>query len=518
MRPLRFGVLGAARIAESAIVAPARLTGTPLVLVAARDRDRARQFADTHGIERVADSYEAVLEDPEVDAIYNPLPNGLHAPWNLAAVRAGKHVLSEKPFAGNANEAAEVRDAAKDTGVKVGEAFHNAYHPLMDRLHELITRGELGDLEQVEAMVMIPSPGDTDPRWSLELAGGALMDVGCYGLHAYRLLAPYAGGEPELVDARGGERAGAAGVDEWLDADLRFPSGATGNERCHMAGDRVEMSLEVRGTLGTATLPNFVLPHRDDRLIVETGEGRRVEHLGTRPSYAYQLEAFTVHVREGKPFRTDADDAVATMRLVDQCYDAVGLGPRPRATRGVPVGRRDAGSGPRGGHAGRAPGRNGAEVCGAPRPNRYKFRGSGQERPADAQLLLDPVRRNDQRAGQRVEDQVERHHGRRRRLVDVEPVHVDGVHREVVAVVSVPGGRRSAEVALLPHVVAHMERTGGQAPPADSTGVTGQFRDRSVQPDHHPVPPPARRRGIGVEARHDEAPRLVGKALPPQVR
>ncbi len=188
-------------------------------------------------------------------------------------------------------------------------------------------------------MMMTPAPGDSDPRWSYGLAGGALMDLGCYGLHAFRMLAPWGGGEPELVAARGGERAGAPGVDEWLDADLEFPGGAAGTARCHMAGDRVEMSLRVSGTRGTATLPNFVLPQEDDRLLVTTDGGERAERMGTRPSYAYQLEAFTAHVREGAPFVTDADDAVATMRLVDRCYDAVGLGPRPRATEGVPVAR-----------------------------------------------------------------------------------------------------------------------------------------------------------------------------------
>ena len=122
--PLRLGVLGAARISERAIVAPARDTGTRLVAVAARDRSRAEDFAEKHGIERVHDSYADVIADPDVEAIYNPLANGLHAPWNLAAVEAGKHVLSEKPFASNAEEAAEVRDAAAKAGVVLLEGFH----------------------------------------------------------------------------------------------------------------------------------------------------------------------------------------------------------------------------------------------------------------------------------------------------------------------------------------------------------------------------------------------------------
>src|SRR4028118_1064901 len=113
MEPLRVGVLGTARIAEAAIVVPAHATGTRLVAVAARDRTRAEAFAAQHGVEKALDSYAEVLADPEVEAIYNPLPNGLHAPWNLAAIAAGKHVLSEKPLAADADEAREVRAAGR---------------------------------------------------------------------------------------------------------------------------------------------------------------------------------------------------------------------------------------------------------------------------------------------------------------------------------------------------------------------------------------------------------------------
>ena len=114
--PLRIGVLGAARINELAILEPARLTGARLVAVAARDRSRAEIYAQQNGFDRALDSYDAVINDPQVEAIYNPLPNSLHAPWNLAALRAGKHVLSEKPFASNAAEARRVADAARGTG------------------------------------------------------------------------------------------------------------------------------------------------------------------------------------------------------------------------------------------------------------------------------------------------------------------------------------------------------------------------------------------------------------------
>jgi predicted dehydrogenase len=328
---LRVGVLGAARIAENAIVIPARLTGTRLVAVAARDRARARAFADAHGVERVLDTYADVVGDPEVEAIYNPLANGLHGPWNMAAIRAGKHVLSEKPFASNEAEAAEVRDAGRAAGVVVADGFHYRYHPVTKRLHELVASGELGDIERVEVTMTNPAPEASDPRWSLELAGGALMDLGCYSLHAHRVLAPWTGGEPEIVAVRGGERAGLPAVDEWVDVDLVFPSGARGLARCNMAGAQQQLTYEVWGSRGEATVTNFILPHLDDRLLVKTDAGERVEHLGTRSSYTYQLEAFTAAVRDGATMPTDSDDAVMTMRMVDACYRALGFGPRPRS-------------------------------------------------------------------------------------------------------------------------------------------------------------------------------------------
>jgi predicted dehydrogenase len=167
MKPLRIGVLGAARIAELAIVKPARATGTRLVAIAARDPQRAAAFAATQGVERVAASYPELLADPEVEAVYNPLPNALHGPWNLAAVKAGKHVLSEKPFAANATEATEVSDAGHRAGVVVADGFHYLYHPVMDRRRKLLASGEL---TAVEANVFMPAPGADDPRWSFDLA------------------------------------------------------------------------------------------------------------------------------------------------------------------------------------------------------------------------------------------------------------------------------------------------------------------------------------------------------------
>lgn len=332
--PLRLGVLGAARITEEALTEPARRTGHRVVAVAARDRGRAEQLAGRAGVERVLDAYEDVLADPEVEVVYDPTPNALHGVWNLAAVRAGKHVLTEKPATACAADARVVAGAAAEAGVHVVEAFHHLHHPVHRRLLELLASGELGELERVEVDVLVPPPGEDDPRWSLELGGGALMDLGCYGLRTLRALAPLVGGDPVVTGARAVEHPDSPGVDAELVADLALPSGATAVVRSLMGGDQVRFSARLVGSRGEALAPCFIKPQQDDRVVVSTGGGERTEHLGTRSSYDHQLDALARLLRRGAAADdpdTGAEDAVATMELVDSCYEAAGLGARPAA-------------------------------------------------------------------------------------------------------------------------------------------------------------------------------------------
>lgn len=331
-KPLRIGILGAARIAELSIVGPAAATGHRLVAVAARDVSRARAFASTHGVERVHETYDDLLADPEVEAVYNPLANALHGPWNLRAVAAGKHVLSEKPFASNAAEAREVAAAARAAGVVVLEAFHYPFHPLFRRVVELIDSGAVGEVQHVETVLRMPSPPDSDPRWSLELAGGATMDLGCYALHAQRRLGlRFLGGEPQVVSGSARDRAGCPGVDEALSVELAFPSGVRGNAACDMAAPDVwDFHLTVTGSEGVLHVPDYPRPHEDDTLVLRRGgEPEVVERLGSRSSYTYQLEAFAAAVRGEGHLPYDVDDAVPQAELIDAAYRAAGLEPRP---------------------------------------------------------------------------------------------------------------------------------------------------------------------------------------------
>ena len=157
MDPLKIGILGAARIADDGIVDPSRVLGHRLVAVAARDRSRAEAFAAQRGVEKVHQTYAEVIDDPEVEVVYNALVNSLHAQWNPYALNAGKHVLSEKPFATNAAEASLVRNVAKTALGQIVEGFHYLHHPVNQRLRELLTCGELGDVQQIDIELTIPA-------------------------------------------------------------------------------------------------------------------------------------------------------------------------------------------------------------------------------------------------------------------------------------------------------------------------------------------------------------------------
>jgi predicted dehydrogenase len=319
---LRIGILGAARIAPSALIKPAKGSGEVVVAaVAARDGARAHAFAAQHGISRVHDSYEALLADPDLDAVYNPLPNSLHGRWTRAALAGGKHVLCEKPFTANATEAREVAELAAKSDRVVMEAFHYRYHPLTLRIEEIIASGELGRLERVEAVMCFPLPKFSDIRYNYSLAGGATMDAGCYAVHMART---FGGGTPEVVSAQAKLRDPQ--VDRAMTAELRFPGGHTGRVRCSMwSSHLLQFSARVVGDRGALRVLNPVAPQIFHRLSVRSADGKRVERLTRRASYAYQLDAFAAAVLRGDPVMTTPEDAVENMTVVDAIYRAAGL-------------------------------------------------------------------------------------------------------------------------------------------------------------------------------------------------
>ncbi|KLO27395.1 Gfo/Idh/MocA family protein [Mycobacterium haemophilum] len=319
---LRIGVLGAAHIAPLALIKPAKESVEVIAAaVAARDVSRARAFAAKHNIARVHESYEALIADPDLDAIYNPLPNALHGRWTRAALAAGKHVLCEKPFTANAAEAREIADLATQSDRVVMEAFHYRYHPLTLRVEQIIASGELGTLKRVEAALCFPLPKFSDIRYDYSLAGGATMDAGCYAVHMVRT---FGGSTPEVVSAQAKLRDPR--IDRAMTAELRFAGGYTGRVRCSMwSSDLLQVSAKVIGDYGEVRVLNPVAPGYFHRLSVRSADGRRVERLSRRASYAYQLDAFAAAVLRGEPVKTTPQDAVENMTVIDAIYRAAGL-------------------------------------------------------------------------------------------------------------------------------------------------------------------------------------------------
>jgi predicted dehydrogenase len=325
MSTVRIGILGAARIAPSAVIKPARNSGEAEIgAVAARDRSRADAFAAKHGIPKVHDSYAALIADPDLDAIYNPLPNGLHAEWTIAALEAGKHVLCEKPFTANTKEAEAVAAVAARTGLVVMEAFHYRYHPLAQRMRDIVESGELGTIQRIETALCFPLPKFCDIRYQYDLAGGATMDVGTYTVHMARLLGCE---EPEVVSAEAKLRT--PNVDRAMRAELKFPSGHTGRITCSMWSRWViQTSARVIGDRGELRVINPTAPQIWHRMRVKSGGNTRTERFSRRPTYEYQLEAFCAAVLRGEPTLTPPADSIANMRVLDAIYVAAGMTPR----------------------------------------------------------------------------------------------------------------------------------------------------------------------------------------------
>ena len=331
---LRIGVLGTARISATALLGPAAsVPGVTVAAVAARDQSRAAAYAEQHGIPVAYGGYDALLADPDIDAVYNPLPNSLHGPWTLEAIAAGKHVLCEKPFASNAEEADLVADAAAASGLVVMEAMHYRYHPLIRRLRELV--GELGPVRHIQCWTSFVIGNEDDIRYDCDLGGGALMDGGCYAIDCLRLLGP---GEPEVtaaladpylrVPGRGPDRAGAA-ADRAMAVRLAFPGGATAwFESAFTLDGEFRADVHVSGQHGHVWVRDFIRAHRGHLVAVRDGSVLADERGSGDTTYTEQLRAFAAAIAGAGDVPTSAAHAVTTMRLIDDAYRAAGLLPR----------------------------------------------------------------------------------------------------------------------------------------------------------------------------------------------
>jgi len=325
VKAVRFGILSTARIAlEKVIPGMQAAAGCEVVAIASREPDRAAEAARRLGIPRAHGSYEAMLADPAVDAVYVPLPNHLHAEWTLAAARAGKHVLCEKPLALTAAEAERMIEGCRAAGVVLMEAFMYRLHPSWVAVRELVDGGRIGRLAAVDTWFSYFNDDPADIRNVRAFGGGALYDIGCYAVNLSRMLF---GGEPLDVAATI-VRDPASGVDVLTSGMLAFEDG-TATFGC---STRVEpdQRVHVYGSAGRITIPIpfNIPPDRPTEIQVTAGGdppvAPAVETLvfATADPYSVEATAFAAAVRRGGPPPVPPEDAVANLRVIERLFAA----------------------------------------------------------------------------------------------------------------------------------------------------------------------------------------------------
>jgi predicted dehydrogenase len=310
---VRLGLLSTANINRQILVGARGAGQVDVVAVGSRDGAKAQTYAGEHGIAKAHGSYEALLEDTDVDAVYISLPNGMHHEWTVRALAAGKHVLCEKPYTRHPAEAVEAFDAAEAAGLVLMEAFMYRHHPQSATIQRLVRDGAVGRVLAVKAVFSFPLADLTNVRALPELDGGALMDVGCHCVSGSRLVA----GDPVSVLAE--QVVGETGVDMALYGTLRFPDDAVAQiEASFLAPER--QSLEVVGDGGV--LRAFA-PWRVDwggDLVLERDGVSDVVAVDEANSYTLQLENFADAIEGREPALLGRADAVAQARVIDALY------------------------------------------------------------------------------------------------------------------------------------------------------------------------------------------------------
>jgi len=324
---LRWGVLSPAKIGRKVIPAIQAAERCEVVAIASRDADRARTAADTLGIQRSHDSYEDLLADPEVDAVYVPLPNHLHAPWTIAAARAGKHVLCEKPLALTAADARRMIDASADAGVVLMEAFMYRLHPSWVAVRDLVGGGRIGELRAVQSWFSYFNDDPSNIRNIVEMGGGALLDIGCYNVNLSRMLF---GAEPSGVRACV-VRDPEMGVDVTTSAILDFADKGTATFTCSTRAE-ADQRVHIYGTEGRVSIgiPFNIPPDRPTEVFLTAGghppvaPATEVLTFPPRDQYTVQAEAFAASVLDAAPLPTPIADAVGNLEVIERISAAAG--------------------------------------------------------------------------------------------------------------------------------------------------------------------------------------------------
>mmetsp|Transcript_52990 Transcript_52990/g.113694 ORF Transcript_52990/g.113694 Transcript_52990/m.113694 type:complete len:401 (+) Transcript_52990:67-1269(+) len=361
--PLRIGVLSTATINQEGIIHPAAKDPEVAIITAIASRDplQAKEYKQSLGeglkFATVYESYQDLLDNANIEAIYNPLPNGLHYEWTMKALKAGKHVLCEKPFASNAEEAREMVDLAKEKGLVLMEAFHWSYHPFRTRMQEIMKSGIIGTIKNISVVF---HQGGSSPvthfailngaagwRATSELAGGAMMDLGSYALDVFRILI---GEVPTVTSAKAVRLFSDNDVDAQMSGNVLFVnSGIQGYFDVGFLGpEDFAADIKVTGTRGVLQGSNFNQPHAGNKIVIfdQHGDVVSAEEANSDglTSYDFQLRAFADHVqmvrdgsKEAWSFINTGDDPVTTMVLLDQAYSMAGLKPRQGPSGIVPL-------------------------------------------------------------------------------------------------------------------------------------------------------------------------------------
>lgn len=312
---VRWGILRTANIGRRVIPAIHASHNGVVAAVGSRSLASAQAFAVEQQIPRAHSSYEDLLADADIDAIYIPLPNSLHAEWSIKCARAGIPTLCEKPFASDAAEAQSIVDAFAERDVLLAEAFMYRFHPQHAKAKQIIAEGGIGDMQIISSAFTFPISDAANIRLSKPLAGGALMDVGCYCVNLMRFMT---GEEPSQATAS--KRIGAAtGVDEALAGALHFPSGVIGSFHCGLRAFR-EHSYTIKGTEGMLRVPASFVPDKSAETIVQHWHGDDyAEHrIPAVDHYQLMVEDFADALLDGRAPRFPASDAVANMAVIDQ--------------------------------------------------------------------------------------------------------------------------------------------------------------------------------------------------------
>jgi predicted dehydrogenase len=323
-RKVKWGILGCAGIAEKAFIPAIRESRNGVLAgIAARDEGRARAWADRFGFLKSHWTYQELVEDPAIDAVYNPLPNDLHAEWSIRAMRAGKHVLCEKPMALNAPEVRGMIAAAEAAGVLLMEGFMYKFHPQVEKTLALIRQGRIGEVRAVQSSFTFQFERDgANYRWFPGMGGGALYDVGCYTVSAARLVF---GAEPVSAFARARIDPGT-GVDMTTAAILEFPGGRFA--QCDSSFEsHFQSRLLVVGSEGTLGLDR-AFSAKDFDVALELVRGDKRESIGVPRANMFTLmvEHFCDAALEKTPLRYPAADALNNMRTIDACFESIRTG------------------------------------------------------------------------------------------------------------------------------------------------------------------------------------------------